>query len=345
MAEGGESSTTHAMNVSKAAGNKPRKTNNNGGKDFHCTYCNGNTYAVDYFSYIHGFPPGHKFHEKDVKPPNKNRHATANNTNKEEAKLTTTKVPDDLKFKADEINQIKAILRGDGKNQVFENAAGIPDARCYSLSTNNPNSWIIDSGATDHISFSSNLNEKRNPPYSSVNIPNGLQATISCLGSIKITPNLELKDDLATKKMIGLGKECDGLYYLVPVKEDVIFRQNKLRVAAASASVIEAEYRSMAAITCELTWLRYLLQDLKVPHAAPVHVYYDNKVALHIAANPVDIELDCHLVQEKLQSGMIATSFTLSRHQLADIFTEALWNATFHSLLSKLGIHIIHAPT
>ena len=24
----------------------------------------------------------------------------------------------------------------------------------------------------------------------------------------------------------------------------------------------EAEYRSMAAITCEFTWLRYLLQDL-----------------------------------------------------------------------------------
>ncbi|KAM2356612.1 hypothetical protein ACFX1X_005690 [Malus domestica] len=271
VAEGGESSTAHAMNVSKTAGNKLRKTNNGGGKDFHCTYCDGNTHTVDYCFYFHGFPPGHKFHGKDVKPPNKNRRATANNINKDEAKSTTTKVPDDLKFTADEINQIKAILRGDGKNQFFANAAGIPNARCYSFSTNNPNSWIIDSGATDHISFSSNLNEKRNLPYSSVNMPNGSQATISCLGSIKITPNLKLKDvlcvpgfrvnlmsvskvtrdlncliiffptfcilhDLATKKMIGLGKEHDGLYYLVPVKEDVIFRQNKVGVTAASVS-------------------------------------------------------------------------------------------------------------
>ncbi|KAM2706636.1 hypothetical protein EV1_035710 [Malus domestica] len=107
----------------------------------------------------------------------------------------------------------------------------------------------------------------------------------------------------------------------------------------------------MAAITCELTWLRYLLQDLKVPHAAPAHVYCDNKAALHIAANPVfhertkHIELDCHLVREKLQSRMIATRFTPSRHQLVDIFTKALGNATFHSLLNKLSIHNMHAPT
>ncbi|KAM2583718.1 hypothetical protein TB2_044793 [Malus domestica] len=275
VAEGGESNTTHAMHVSKTTWNRSRKPNNGGktntGKDFHCTYCDGNTHTVDYCFYLHGFPPGHKFHGKDVKPLNKTRRAAANNAHKEEAKSSTTKEPVDLKFTVDEINQIKAILRGDSKNQVFANTAGIPNARCYSFSTSNPDSWIIDSGATDHISSSFNLNDKRSPHSSSVNLPNGSQAQISCLGSIKITPNLDLKDvlcvpgfrvnlmsvskatrelncliiffptfcllqDLATKKMIGLGKERDGLYYLVSVQEDFAIRQNKLGVVAASAS-------------------------------------------------------------------------------------------------------------
>ncbi|KAM1539357.1 hypothetical protein ACFX10_004158 [Malus domestica] len=123
------------------------------------------------------------------------------------------------------------------------------------------------------------------------------------------------------------------------------------RQKTVSLSSAEAEYRAMAGTSCELTWLRYLLHDLQLPHYKPVTLFCDNKAALHIAANPVfhertrHIEMDCHFIRDKIQEGSIVTSHIRSAQQPADVFTKALGEVAFTGILRKLGVLDIHSPT
>ena len=111
-----------------------------------------------------------------------------------------------------------------------------------------------------------------------------------------------------------------------------------------SRSSAEAEYRALADVCCELTWLLNLFHELGFNALKPVTLYCDNRSAMYIAANPVfhertkHIEIDCHLVREKLQKGYIKTAYISTHDQPADMFTKAISSSSLHHLLSKLGV-------
>ncbi|XP_031288153.1 secreted RxLR effector protein 161-like [Pistacia vera] len=81
--------------------------------------------------------------------------------------------------------------------------------------------------------------------------------------------------------------------------------KSKKQVVVAQSSA-EAKYRAMALATCELIWLKQLIQELKFVEVSQIKLLCDNQVALHIASNPVfherikHIEIDRHFIREKV---------------------------------------------
>ncbi|CAN1776000.1 Retrovirus-related Pol polyprotein from transposon TNT 1-94 [Linum perenne] len=137
--------------------------------------------------------------------------------------------------------------------------------------------------------------------------------------------------------------------FLVFLGDSLISWKSKKQTTISRSSA-EAEYRALAAITCELKWLSYLLAELQVSIPQPISLYSDSSSAIKMAENPVahertkHIEIDCHVIRDSVASGFIRVLQVPTTQQLADILTKPLGAPTFCSLVSKLGLLSIHSP-
>ena len=145
-----------------------------------------------------------------------------------------------------------------------------------------------------------------------------------------------------------LDKRSTTGYYTFLGRNLVSWRNKKQNVVARSS--VEAEFRAMAAGVCKLLWVKIILEDLKVQWSKPMKLYCDNKSAISIAHNQMQhdrikhIEIDRHFIKEKLDSGLICTSYVPTGHQLVDVLTKGLCNNVFHKNISKLGMEDLYSP-
>ncbi|GJR70253.1 hypothetical protein Tco_0016318 [Tanacetum coccineum] len=105
----------------------------------------------------------------------------------------------------------------------------------------------------------------------------------------------------------------------------------------------------MAATTCELVWLTYLLKDLHIHVQVPLTLFCYNKAAQQIAANPCyhertkHLHIGNHFARDKVQDDFLPTTYIPTRLQLAYIMTKALGSSQHSFLAKKLGLQ--EAPT
>lgn len=98
----------------------------------------------------------------------------------------------------------------------------------------------------------------------------------------------------------------------------------------------------MANTAAELTWLTYILKDLRISLASPPILYCDNISALHMTINPVfharskHIELDYHFVRERVALGLLVTQHISTNDQVAELFTKPVSKATLLHFQPKL---------
>ena len=104
----------------------------------------------------------------------------------------------------------------------------------------------------------------------------------------------------------------------------------KSRNSVVSQFSAESEYRAMTQSVCENMWLHQLLMEVVIETPIPTNLWCDNQVALHVDSNPVfhertkHIEIDCHLVHEKIQLGLISTRYVKTGEQLLFYFEYLL---------------------
>lgn len=160
--------------------------------------------------------------------------------------------PEQLQQLAQAISTM-ATQNASGNNNAFANAAGLPPSSNVSINSIFTQPWILDSGATDHITSDPTLFTKTNTTsLPIVNLPNGSVVPITHTGTIPFNSDITLEkvlcvpsfrlnlmsaskvtnslnccallfptfcvlQDLTTGKMIGLGEQRGGLYYMSPL--------------------------------------------------------------------------------------------------------------------------------
>nr|GEZ78981.1 ribonuclease H-like domain-containing protein [Tanacetum cinerariifolium] len=146
--------------------------------------------------------------------------------------------------------------------------------------------------------------------------------------------------------------------YFAALKRMLRYDQGTLELglhlyASATTSLVgaEVEYRVVANVVAETTWIHNLLRELHSPLLTATLVYCDNVSAVYMSANLVQhqrtkhIKIDIHFVCNMVKAGHVRVLHVPSRFKYADIFTKGLPSALFEYFWSSLSVYPPPAQT
>ncbi|GKC44392.1 ribonuclease H-like domain-containing protein [Tanacetum coccineum] len=139
-----------------------------------------------------------------------------------------------------------------------------------------PENVVLNSKENDHDKFLKNITEYQKLVVS-------LQ---SCIESFEVFERCSWKSVSGFVVMIG----------------DCLISWKSKKQATISRSSVEAEYRCLAASTCEIIWICNVLGDLKITGLFLVKIFCDSSYAFQIASNQVfhekikHFEIDVHII-------------------------------------------------
>ena len=111
-----------------------------------------------------------------------------------------------------------------------------------------------------------------------------------------------------------------------------------------SLSSTKAEYKALCNATCEVVWLRRILEEIGGKQTEPTKVYCDNQSAVKLAHNPIyhartkHIELQHHFIIENIEPKEIKLIYCNTSDNVTDIFTKPVGKIHFEILRQKLGV-------
>ncbi|XP_061351940.1 uncharacterized protein LOC133296911, partial [Gastrolobium bilobum] len=184
-----------------------------------CTYCKRTNHTIETCYLKHGFPPGYQTRRPYAAAAATNFVSlefddSVHNTDPEAEPESLN-----LAFSKEQHQEILELLQrsklphSSNMIQTHSSAFNIGNT----VSGIKSNHWILDTGATDHITYIfSNLScvQSINPIH--ITLPNGTQITTTQSGTARISDSLVLKNVLyiSTNQTIGSAKQLDGLYIL-----------------------------------------------------------------------------------------------------------------------------------
>jgi hypothetical protein len=126
--------------------------------------------------------------------------------------------------------------------------------------------------------------------------------------------------------------------------DSAVVSWNCKKQATVATSTAGAECISAWEATCEIVWLRRILQDLGISQAEATSLFIDNQSAIKLAKNPVfhsktkHVDTKYHHIRSLIAKDVIKPIYCPPEDQISDIFTKPLGRIKFTKFRDEFGI-------